>query len=284
MGRNLIVDCHTHLWKYPGHLSDQFVREANLMRPTPVDMNIDLDKHYEAMKQVDKAIVLGFKAKHVGVDVPNDYVAEYVKRDPQRLIGFLGVEPRDKNVVAEIERCVNDLGLRGIKLGPIYQNFDPRDRAAYKVYKQAEKLRLPILFHMGTTFCRFAPLEYGKPVLLEKVARDFPDLRIVIAHLAHPWQQETIVLIRKQPNVYSDISGLFYRPWQFYNAMIAAVEWGVTHKLLFGTDYPVATANEMIEGVRKVNKIVEGTGLPKVPEKVIDDIIHRNTLELLGLA
>jgi predicted TIM-barrel fold metal-dependent hydrolase len=279
----MIVDCHTHLWKYPGHLSDQFVKEANLMRAAPVDMNIDLDKHYEAMKQVDKAVVLGFKAKHVGVNVPNDYVAEYVKRDPQRLIGFLGVEPQDKNAVAEIERSVNELGLRGIKLAPIYQNFDPTDKTAYKIYKTALKLRLPILFHMGTTFCRFAPLEYGNPVLLEKVARDFPDLKMVIAHLAHPWQPDTIVLIRKQPNVYGDISGLFYRPWQFYNAMIAALEWGVSHKLLFGTDYPVATAREMIEGMRKVNRVVEGTGLPKVPEQVIDDIIHRNTLELLGL-
>ena len=111
---------------------------------------------------------------------------------------------------------------------------------------------LPIMFHQGTTFPRKAPLKYANPVLLEEIALRFPDLKMIIAHLGHPWEAETIVLIRKQPNVFSDISGLFYRPWQFYNSLRLAVEYGVVDKLLFGTDYPVATFEETVEGLHHV--------------------------------
>ena len=106
---------------------------------------------------------------------------------------------------------------------------------------------------------------------------------MVLAHLGHPWEVDTIVLIRKQPNVYADISALFYRPWQFYNSMVLAQEYRVTHKLLFGTDYPVTTPEESIDGLRNINDLVEGTKLPKISETVIDEIIERNTLGILDL-
>ena len=64
---------------------------------------------------------------------------------------------------------------------------------------------------------------------------------MVIAHLGHPWIAETLVLIRKHRHLYSDISALYYRPWQFYNALVLAMEYGVLDRLLFGTDYPFTT-------------------------------------------
>ena len=106
---------------------------------------------------------------------------------------------------------------------------------------------------------------------------------MVIAHLGHPWIAETLVLIRKHRHLYSDISALYYRPWQFYNALVLAMEYGVLDRLLFGTDYPFTTPASTIEALRRVNSMVEGTNLPRIPLDRIEAMIHRDALSLLGL-
>ena len=115
------------------------------------------------------------------------------------------------------------------------------------------------------------------------MALEFPELKLVIAHLGHPWMDDTIVLIRKQPNMFADISGLFYRPWQYYNSLRLAVEYGVSHKLLFGTDYPIAGFDETLEGLRSVVRLSEEMRLPSLPRELPDEILNRDTLGLLGL-
>ena len=101
--------------------------------------------------------------------------------------------------------------------------------------------------------------------------------------MGHPWQPDTIAIIRKQPNVYSDISALFYRPWQFYNALVLCWEYRQLHKLLFGTDFPVTTPAETLEGLYTINRFAEGTNLPVVPPEEIEALIHRDALALLGV-
>ncbi|MCA1552860.1 MAG: amidohydrolase family protein, partial [Chloroflexi bacterium] len=182
-----------------------------------------------------------------------------------------------------IDRCAGELGLKGIKLGLNYQRAELLGAGAYAIYKRAEELKLPILFHMGTSPVRFAPLEEAYPLYIDRIAIAFPELKIVMAHMGHPWTQDTIVVIRKHPNVYADISALFYRPWSMYNTLRFATEWSVLHKLLFGSDYPIATPTETIEGTRRVNDILEGTKLPRVPQDEIENIIQRDSLSLLGL-
>ena len=88
---------------------------------------------------------------------------------------------------------------------------------------------------------REAPLRYAHPLLMDEIAIRFPELRVVMAHMGHPWQRETIVTIRKHPHVYADVSALFYRPWSFYEGLRLATEWGALDKLLFGSDFPIAT-------------------------------------------
>jgi predicted TIM-barrel fold metal-dependent hydrolase len=151
------------------------------------------------------------------------------------------------------------------------------------VYRYCVDRGLPILFHTGTTFNHAAPLEFGRPWLFDGVAIRYPALRMVLAHVGHPWCEECLVVIRKHPHMYADISALYYRPWQFYNMLIAAVEYRVTHKLLFGTDYPFAKTRDSIEGLRSVNRLAAGTSQPRVPEQVIEEILQRDACALLGL-
>ena len=281
----MIVDVHTHAPNFFMNVDEDEVGNTEVnssMRPDQsggVKLIFTDEEHLEGTKGADKVICFNMA---IGPESPNDATAAYANKYPDRVIGFMGLDPHDPNVLDELDRCI-ELGLKGIKLGPIYQKFHPLDRRAYAIYARAQQLNLPILFHQGATYPRRAPLKYANPVLLEDIALDFPDLKLIIAHMGHPWFAEAIVTFRKQPNVYADISGLFYRPWQFYQAMSLCYEYGQLDKLLFGSDYPIATTAETLQGLRDVNKIVEGTNLPRIPEDEIEKIIHRDTLRLLGL-
>jgi hypothetical protein len=161
---------------------------------------------------------------------------------------------------------------------PMYANFDPRDRRLDPVYARAQKLGLPVIFHTGATFVRRAPLRYARPGLLEEVAERFPDLIMIAAHLGHPYESECIVLVRKQPNIYADIAAIHYRPWQFYNAMILAQEYGVIRKLLYGSDYPFTTPRKSFEAFAHVNDMLAGTNLPRVQPDTFARICYENRI------
>jgi uncharacterized protein len=280
----VIVDVHTHVWE-PWHLGREFVQDARITAGDPdKQIAVDLDAHWQAMQPVDHAIVLGFRARHVGVLVPNEYVAEYVGRHPEKLIGFCSVDPQDPDALEQLEHAIGTLGLRGLKVGPIYQNVHPADQRFLRLMKRAEALRVPVMIHQGTTFCANVSLELANPVLLQPIALQCPRLRMVVAHMGHPWIAETLVLIRKNRNLYTDISALYYRPWQFYNALVMAIEYGVLDRLLFGTDYPFTTPLSTMEALRRVNSMVDGTNLPRIPEQRIEELISRDSLTLLGLA
>ena len=293
----MIVDIHTHTPSK--QVAESEVKEVTVWRPDrAVKWPVDWDDYMEAMEPVDRSIVFGIaELEEDPGSLPsdelaqemraegnvNDDTAQFVRAHPDKLIGFMSVHPRDPGCLDEIDRCASDLGLRGLKLGPNYQNFDPLSEEALRVYKRAQELGLPIMFHTGTSPMRYAPLDYAHPRHFDRIAIAFPDLRMVLAHMSHPWQTTAIAVIRKHPNLYADISALFYRPWSFYNCMRLAQEWGVMHKLLFGTDYPVTTPRENLEALRKPNSMIEGSALPRISEEAVEGIITRDSLSLLGL-
>jgi hypothetical protein len=85
--------------------------------------------------------------------------------------------------------------------------------------------------------------------------------------------------VRKAPNVWADVSACHYRPWRFWQAMATAWEYGVTHKLLLGSDFPSGTLDNVIDGLRRVNEPVAGTRLPHIPGEVIESIVSENWKE-----
>lgn len=275
----MFVDIHTHLPKLR-ETSEQADMVEHVRSDRAYKSNVSWEEYIEAMAPVDKAFVFGIAR---GGENPNDEAAALANAYPNKIIGFMSVDPGRPDALDEMERAAQDLGLKGLKLGPMYQNFHPCDPRAFAVYGRAQKLGLPVIFHQATSYPRTSPLKYGLPILLEDVALAFPDLKIVIAHMGHPWQPDTIAIIRKQPNVYSDISALFYRPWQFYNALVLCWEYRQLHKLLFGTDFPVTTPKETLEGLYTINRFAEGTNLPVVPPEEIEALIHRDALALLGV-
>jgi predicted TIM-barrel fold metal-dependent hydrolase len=279
-----MIDCHTHLWRAGEHIGPRFLEAAHrAWGGTPDMLDVSPERHTTAMAGMDAAIVLGFHAPYSDVVVPNDYLADYCRTAPGRWYGFASVNPVEPGAREELERAHEDLKLPGLKLGPIYQNYDPTDPRAFPVYEYAERHGLPVMIHQATTFPPQAHLKYALPILLDEVAIRFPALKMVLAHLGHPWEADCAVTIRKHPNLYTDLSALHGRPWRFYQGMITALEYGVANKILFGSDFPFFTPEQTAEGLRGVNRIVEGTPMPKVPAAVIDGILERDPLTVLGL-
>jgi predicted TIM-barrel fold metal-dependent hydrolase len=262
----MIVDCHTHIWQSPDQLGPVDLGEpSRAIRTKPGRTGLagrairrtipsgDPDFHWQEQESasIDKSIVLGFKSRYLKSDIPNHFVADYVRRAPDRLIGFAGIDPTD-----------------------------PR---AMRLYEACEQRELPILFHPGAHFIEQSKMEFGRPYLLDEIARSFPQLKIIIGQLGQPWIDETIVMLGKHLNVYSDISGLLTRPWQAYNTLVNAYQYGVIDKLLFGSDFPYTTATDCIEALYKLNQLAQGTNLPVVPREALRGIVERDAVALLGL-
>ena len=279
----MIVDCHTHLMTEE-QWGPTFLAEYHKVadRNQTLRLGVTPEEHWQACQGADRVIVFGLNAQYLQMKAPNEQIANYVASHPEKLIGFVALDPADPHVIDELEKGVHDLKLRGIKVGPMYQDVDPLDERFHEIYRRAEADGLPILFHMATSFPAAARLQYANPIRLDEVGIRYPELRVIISHMGMPWFDDTIQTIRKHPHFYADTS-IGDKPWWLYNALVAFHEWGVMHKLLLGSDFPVLTLEEQIAAFRRVNAVVEGTGLPRVPESLIEEIVHRDTLALLGL-
>jgi predicted TIM-barrel fold metal-dependent hydrolase len=188
----------------------------------------------------------------------NEQIAELCKMS-SRLIGFASVDPHQPDAPAKLEHAVTTLGLRGLKLSPPTQRFFADDRLLYPVYERAQKLRIPILFHAGMSWEPGSRLQYGQPMRYENVAADFPNLNIVLAHLAWPWVTEAVALALKYPNVNLDTSALYFdNPRDFLHyAMnhivpLTVFERSLRRQILFGSNYPRVEIKNMARAVRSL--------------------------------
>jgi predicted TIM-barrel fold metal-dependent hydrolase len=282
----VIVDIHSHAWQYPEHFDEDFCEQARRLGRASheVDLSVRFDE-YMAAATVEpvRTVVFGGKARLSGIWVDDAYVAEYVAAQPDQLIGFMSLDPTQAGWQDEMHEGLERHGLKGIKLLPMYAGFEPDAPQLQPLWEFASRHQLPVLLHTGTTFIAQAPLACTLPRLLDPVAIRYPDVKIVLAHLAHPYEGECVAVIRKHRNVYADISALHYRPFQLYNSLMLVQEYGVWDKLLFGTDYPFTTVDQTVADLRSLNNMLEGSALPRLNIDAIEEMIHRDSLALLGI-
>ncbi|MGB4137447.1 MAG: amidohydrolase family protein [Microbacterium sp.] len=277
----MIVDVHAHLMDHRD-VDEGFLEASGGAKSGGVDLFSRWEAYQEGAPDDTVAIVFGGKAHLSGMWVDDAKIAELARANPDTVVGFLSVDPTQPGWEEQLRFSHQELGLRGIKVMPMYAGFDPSDPAYDGLWAYAQENRLPIVAHTGTTFIPKADLRWARPGLFDVVARRFPELRIVLAHLGHPYEGECLATIRKNPHVYADISALYYRPFQFWHALMLAQDYGVGHKILFGSDFPFTTVNGTVEGLRSLEQ-VQISGLPGLQPELIEGIIARDSLELLGL-
>jgi predicted TIM-barrel fold metal-dependent hydrolase len=226
------------------------------------------------------AVLLAWDARTASGLPPltNDFVASCVERHPDVFMGFASVDPlMGDDAVAELRRAVTDLGLRGLKLHPSAQGFAPNDRSHYDLYAAATELGIPVLFHTGTTGLGAGmpggggiKLGLSRPILLDDVAADFPELTIIGAHPSWPWQDEMLAVVQHKTNVWIDLSGWSPRRWS--PDLTKAVLGPLQDRALFGTDYPFITFAKWLDAFRSHG----------APPEVEEKILIGNATRLLG--
>lgn len=279
----MLVDVHTHFFKYPEHFTNDFRNQARRARTTEVDLTVRWEEYCATGRQCDKTIVFGGKARLSGLWVPDADVAAYARQHPDKLIPFLSVDPTQPGWQEELIQGHQDLKMKGIKLLSMYAGFKPNQPELNYLWDYANKHHLPVLLHTGTTFIDKAPLECTLPRLLDDVAIRYPAVKIILAHLSHPYEGECVVTIRKHPNVYADCSALHYRPFQLYHSLMLVQEYGVWNKVLFGTDYPFTTVDASLDGMRTLNNMLEGTALPRLSMDLMERMFFQDTLQILEI-
>jgi predicted TIM-barrel fold metal-dependent hydrolase len=212
--------------------------------------------------------------------VTNDFVAGCVREHPDVFLGFASVDPLKGDAAPrELERAVRELDLRGLKLHPPAQSFSPDDRdVAYPIFEAADALGIPVTVHTGTTGLGAGmpggggiKLTYARPILLDAVAADFPNLQIIMAHPASPWQDEQIAVALHKPNTWIDLSG--WSPKRFSPELVRNFQGPLQDRVLFGTDYPFLSHEQWFRAWETLN----------IPDAISEKIFLTNAQRLLQL-
>jgi hypothetical protein len=211
--------------------------------------------------------------------VSNEQVAELSDKNP-RFIGFSSVDPRSKDAPRMLERAVVGLGLKGLKLNPALQGFFINDREhAFPVYQTCSELKIPLLIHCGMSWAPTAQARYAHPLMLEEVAQEFPNLRIIIAHFGWPWVSDAVMLAIKYPNIYLDTAILYsgtpadaYRKVLGEEVGLDVIERSLRDKILFGSNYPRVDIRRSVRGIQSL----------KINETLKKKIMSENALQILS--
>lgn len=211
------------------------------------DEELSIDLTIAAMDSggVDLGIISAWHGPS-GTLVSNDEVAGWVAEHPDRLQGLAAVDLRDPvAAVRELRRRVEEDGFVGLRIVPWLWERPPNDRYYYPLYVACEELDVPFCTQVGHT----GPLrtsETGRPIpYIDDVALDFPDLTIVAGHIGYPWTEEMIAVARKHPHVHIDTSAYTVR--RYPRELVDYLEGDGREKVLFGTNYPMLTADRALE-------------------------------------
>lgn len=209
--------------------------------------------------QTERAGLINYVAPEIIGFTPavNDWVANFAKTDPFRLIAFGGVHPGTvPDAGAEVDRIAK-LGIRAIKIHPSHQALTPNsylhgNTELRKIYERAQHHRLPIMIHTGTSIFPGARNVHAQPIFCDDIGVDFPDLPIILAHGGRPlWMAEAFFLVRRHKNFHMDISGI---PPQKLLEYFPRIE-DIADKVLWGTDWPSPGVNQMQQNVAKFQSL-----------------------------
>lgn len=199
---------------------------------------------------VDRMLISAWVAPR-NVMISNDEVAGFVAEAPDRLVGVGSVDiSRPMDAIREVRRCVRELGFKAIRVLPWLWEVPPTDRRFYPVYVACIEEGVPFCTQIGHTG-PLMPSEVGRPIYLDRVALDFTELVIVGGHIGYPWTDEAIAIATKHQNVYIDTSA--YTVKRYPPQLVDFMRGHGASKVLFGTNYPMITADKALDGLGALN-------------------------------
>lgn len=212
-------------------------------------------------------------------DALNDALRAVLDEHPDRFVGVGCVDigrPFPGRLGGDAVRCA-DLGFVGVSFQPAFFGRDIDDRHLYPLYARAEELGLLVAVHTGVTYSRMHPLRHERPEMLDQVACDFPDLRLVACHAGWPWATEFAAVARRHPTVFLEFGGLapkyVARPGTGWDALFGMMRNVLSQQVLYGSDWPVIAPTRALAEWRAAG----------LPDDALAALLGGNTRRLLGL-
>ena len=211
------------------------------------------------------AVRAGEPAWQGSFEIPYQQIAQYCDAYPDRFSGLAGVDPtRGIQQLKELDHAVKELGFVGAHFYPHWFRMPPDSALCYPIYSRCEELGIPIMMQVGQNLIYQKDVRLpsvAKPILLDQVAIDFPNLVLIGIHIGVPWTDEMIAMAWKHENVYIGIDA--YAPKHLPASLKHYMNSYGSHKVMFGTDWPV------IDPERAVREIHEHALRPESLEKIM---------------
>ena len=211
------------------------------------------------------AVRAGEPAWQGSFEIPYQQIAQYCDAHPDRFSGLAGVDPtRGVEQLKELDHAVKELGFVGAHFYPHWFRMPPDSPLCYPIYSRCEELGIPIMMQVGQNLIYQKDVRLpsvAKPILLDQVAIDFPNLVLIGIHIGVPWTDEMIAMAWKHENIYIGIDA--YAPKHLPASLKHYMNSYGSHKVMFGTDWPV------IDPERAVSEIHEHALRPDSLEKVM---------------
>ncbi len=211
--------------------------------------------------------------------ISNIEIAELAAENADIVIPFASIDPyKGKMGAREARDLIENYGVKGFKFHNPIQNCHPGDPIAWPLYEVIAEYGLPAIFHTGHSGMGTGMpggggirLKYGQPILFDDIAADFPQMKVVLAHPGWPWTDESLSMALHKDNVFIDLSG--WSPKYFPKQLIQYANSQLSHKMLFGSDFPLIRPEAWMKTAQDVG----------FKPEVLEKIVKANAVKLLGL-
>ena len=260
-------------------LDEDFKEQVRM--PKEMRGGITVDQYLEKMDTagIERSLLIAVRAGDIRMpesfEVPYERVHEVCSEHPKRFSGLAGIDPfRGMSGLKDLEQAVNEYGFVGAHLYPHWCELPPDHRKYYPYYAKCCELNIPIMMQVGHNLIysrnRRLP-SVARPILLDQVAIDFPELKLIGIHIGIPWTEEMISMCWKHENIYT--AGDAYAPKYWPKSFVHYANSYGSHKVMFGTDWPV------IDPIRAI-KEVDDLNLKEESKKLI---LRDNAIKVFNL-
>lgn len=236
-------------------LDDEF--KAQVRMPEYMRNGVEIEDYLKKMDKagIERSLLIAVRCGDLNVresfEIPYARVAEVCAAHPDRFSGLAGVDPyRGMQGIYDLEQGVKEYGFVGAHLYPHWFGLAPDHAKYYPYYSKCCELDIPIMMQVGHNLVysktRRLP-SVGRPIALDQVAIDFPELALIGIHIGVPWTDEMISMCWKHENVYT--AGDAYAPKYWPESYVHYANTYGRHKVMFGTDWPVIDPERAVKEV-----------------------------------
>ncbi|MDH5463261.1 MAG: amidohydrolase family protein [Nitrosopumilus sp.] len=268
--KTMIIDCHVHVNQYELTQHIPLLEDRLKMLQTEMVSN-----------NVDYAIILS--SYKINSERPStEKIIEGIKKyDNLGVAAGFTIDHHTDEDLRRYRQLIKDGRIKAMKIYSGYEHYYPYDERYQKVYDTCIEFDIPVMFHTGDTFSSTGKLRYSRPLNLDDVAVDNPELKIVMCHLGNPWIQDAQEVIYKNHNVYADVSGLVVGSFDhFFEKMMKEkvaelINYaGEPRYLLYGTDWPISSMDSYLNFVAKLT----------IKKEFRDYLMYKNAKKLFNIS